>query len=87
MNKAKNEGINKFSLHVSQNNKHAINLYKKLGFIVKKSYKNYFHSKINPERNPAYLMTKEIKENNNKKFETQNENKEKINNKENADEK
>jgi len=88
MDKAENEGINKFFLHVSQNNEQAINLYKKLGFIVKKSFKNYFHSKINPERNPAYLMTKEIKNNNNNnKFEAQNENKKKINNKENDDEK
>ena len=87
IDKAKNEGVNKFFLHVSQNNEYAINLYKKFGFIVKKSYKNYFHSKKNPERNPAYLMIKENKDNNNTNFEDQIENKEKINNKENSDEK
>ena len=87
IDKAKNEGVNKFYLHVSQNNEYAINLYKKLGFIVKKSYKNYFHSKKNPERNPAYLMIKENKDNNNTKSEDQNKNKEKTNNKENANEK
>ena len=86
IDKAKNEGVNKFFLHVSQNNEYAINLYRKLGFIVKKSYKNYFHSKKNPERNPAYLMIKENKDNNNTKSEDKKENK-KINNKENVDEK
>ena len=84
---AKNEGVDKFYLHVSQNNKYAINLYKKLGFIVKKSYQNYFHSKKNPERNPAYLMIKENKDNNKKKFEDKNDNKLKINNKEKVYEK
>ena len=87
MDKAKNEGVNKFYLHVPQNNEYAINLYKKLGFIIKKSYKNFFHSKKNPESNPAYLMTKENKDNNNTKSEDQNKNKEKTNNKENAIEK
>ena len=54
---AKNKGVNKFFLHVSQNNENAVKLYNKLGFIVSKSFKNYYHSKLNPESNPAYLMT------------------------------
>ena len=61
IDKAKNDGVNKFFLHVSQNNEYAIKLYKKLGFVINKSYKNYFHSKKNPERNPAYLMVLKFK--------------------------
>ena len=48
INNAKNDGVNKFFLHVSQNNEYAIKLYKKLGFIINKSYKNYFHSRKKP---------------------------------------
>ena len=63
IDKAKKEDVNKFFLHVSQNNEYAINLYKKLGFIVQKSYKKYFRSKKNPERNPAYLMILKLNKN------------------------
>ena len=57
MNNAKKEqGIRNFFLHVSKCNEPAINLYKKFGFAIKKEYKNYYRSKKNPERNPAYMM-------------------------------
>ena len=55
-NAKKQQAINHFSLHVSINNEVAINLYKKSGFIIKKKYRNYYHSKKNPENNQAYLM-------------------------------
>ncbi len=53
---AKKEGINNFFLHVSANNEIAINLYKKFGFEIIKIIDNYYHSKIYPEINKAYLM-------------------------------
>ena len=56
INNAKKEGISNFFLQVSINNEKAINLYKKFGFKVSKIIENYYHSKITPEINPAYLM-------------------------------
>ena len=56
-NAKKQQGIRQFLLHVSINNEPAINLYKKCGFKIKKTYKNYYRSKKNPKENPAYLMT------------------------------
>ena len=55
-NAKKVQVINNFYLHVSMNNEYAINLYKKCGFKIQKKIKNYYHSKKNPESNPAYLM-------------------------------
>jgi ribosomal protein S18 acetylase RimI-like enzyme len=56
-------GFKKFYLHVATTNKPAFHLYKKLGFKVCETIKNYYFNDLPPD-NDAYLM-KLIVENNN----------------------
>ena len=55
INRCLKRGYNNFYLHVMVTNKGAIRLYKKVGFIISETVKNYY-SEDQPPNNDAFLM-------------------------------
>ena len=56
INNCRSKKYNRFSLHVSTTNIPALNLYKKLGFVIKQCIKQYYNDE-DPKANDAYYMT------------------------------
>ena len=55
IDKCMKRGYNNFCLHVATTNEKAIRLYKKVGFTISETIKNYYHDDLPPNNN-AYLM-------------------------------
>ena len=55
IDKCMKKGYNNFCLHVATTNEKAIRLYKKVGFTISETIKNYYHAEL-PPNNDAYLM-------------------------------
>ena len=68
INRCLKRGYNNFYLHVMVTNKSAIRLYKKVGFIISETVKNYYSEDL-PPNNDAFLMKliKDKKEEKNEK--------------------